>query len=366
MHYYCLDDVPESRHAILQNLRSAGEPRELTLTYASKRISSEDLVSVLADNPCDGVILDLLLTFRGEGAFKSISNAYAQAIRDAVALDRISDIPIVLWSSAQKYDQYYEPEPTGHDLYDWRIEKSSLAEGPGQLQQTVTTLLSLASGYKKLSEHKRQGRAGLAAMLDVKGKAFTRLDPRIGDRYVGKRTAPCHDYARYIRKQPLEQPRPLVDERLLGARLGIDIDSPGDGWAVVQAALSQAKYTGIFGDAWQRWWWDGVEEWWRSLDSERRVLSELPARLRVTCINDALRTSLRAAEPIEGCSDHRFWAVCEIRKKPVALSDAFESSLTSDLRWHDARYVSVPAALDAPDEAVTPVERAKLHVLRDR
>lgn len=358
MRYFCLDDVAESQHSGLSALRTAGRKAGLEISYSSERVSPDgELVSLLANDPPDGVLLDLLLTFHTGGASTTVSHAHAQAIRDAVLLDKLPDVPIVLWSSAQKLDKYYQKEPTAYDLYDQRFDKAGIADRRGA-EYAVRKMMSLSRGYATIGKKRDLGEDGIRQMVALTKREYVNLDLRIFDRYRRFTDAPAHDYARFIKTQLLGHPRPIVNERLLAARMGISIDDVGSGWERVKEAVGKFRYKGVFGDGWDRWWWGPTEAWLQSLGFSRPVF-DVPASERVQKINKEVGVRLEPAAPIDGCHDERYWGVCERTNRPVALSDALESAMTSELRWHDARYISKPQAMRRLNE-VAVVDRQRL------
>ena len=343
--YFCVDDQPRARNAYADALEAAG----IGLVYKSRTTPAELVTSVVGQK-FDGVLLDFVLEFHQVGEF---SNTYAQALRDAAAFRDVPDLPIVLWSSMQKFRRYYSSEPNAADLYDYRFDKNSLARDD---EDVVAKLESLPLGYRVIEAHRSEGRAGLVRMLALPRRSRESFDIRIGARFDRRSPARAHEYARYIMRELIQEPRPLVNEHLLAARLGLDLRIVGAGWARVLAAVANCSYAGAFSEGWPRWWWHLVETWWRE-EISTESLVDLPAADRVRAINSRLRTRLRAAEPLRGCRDTRYWAICEVAAAPVAISEALESTRSSSLAWHDARFVSIPKSTTAN---VSPTERNRL------
>jgi hypothetical protein len=362
--YYCLDDYSAEDNSHIDDLRDHG----VELDYSSDQVSPEELVKRVKERAPDGVLLDLVLDERQRGRSseaRRIANAYAQALRDAMTLGQIAAMPVALWSSQKKIQGFYEVDYTAHDLYDAVLDKAELSE-EAKAAEIALRLRVLAEDYPVITSSRGRGRNGLIRMLGLTTRSASALfDVRIGDHFDHDKRQ-THDYARYIRTQLLDQPRPLVDRELLLARLGLAAGDQDQSLPRLLHLLADSAYVGVFSRAWERWWFALVDTWWSKNISDR-PLASIKAEDRVQQLNEELNLTLRQAVPIAGCTDTRFWAMCEVEMAPVAVSESFVAASSSDRPWHDPRYISMPAAMRGENSAkVAPEERRRLEILLEQ
>ena len=138
----------------------------------------------------------------------------------------------------------------------------------------------------------------------------------------------------------------LIDEQVLAARLGIDIAESSD-WNKVLESISSAKYQGVLGKGWLRWWNVLVEDWWKSIIHADTYLRSTPAHQRVETIKAKLGyTNLQASEKIEKADSEEFWTICRGYNRPLDPVDGLMIDGQENLYpWQDAEYISIEAAL---------------------
>jgi hypothetical protein len=362
--YICIDDVLVDRTALIEDLTEVGD---LNIKAVDPIGDIDKQIGEIEESGTDGVLLDYVLRVKGEAKRPDrFSNSLAQQLRDNATLGIGRDKPVVLWSSAKNFRDYYEHESTARDLYDLRIDKTTV---PDKAQEIAKKLTALVSGYHEIAKYKDQNRDGLILMLGVSvEEAADILDPRVGDPFVLKKTRPEHEYARYIIHDLLSQPNPLVDEELLLARLGVDSGrSKERDLAAIFEELASCTYRGAFHDGWQRWWWQRVWDWWTK-KCGTRSLQEMPSDRRVALLNEKGGLALIAAEPIEKTYSTAYWSVCEVYRRPLDPTDGFQASNSSVQPWHDARYLSGKAALAFEGLAdgidVQSIDRSRFDLMR--
>ena len=364
--YFCLDDFQAAnQYSLVINLNRL---RDVTIDH-KKPSEVRDAVEYVSDGQFDGVLLDLVLEPSGSSlGARKISHAFAQSLRDRANLRLMRDVPIVLWSSQQKIRRYLFPDRTGQDLYDLMLDKAKISD---ERRHVSKQLLALATGYRDIEDLIRSKRKRLQRMLRLETtKAATRLDQGITKKLEGvlgaTSTTPPHGFALFILRDLLGEPRPLVDESLLAARLGVETAQRRPMWNRLLRALRSCAYRGVFREGWPRWWWSSVESWWGRLSQDE--LRSLDAKARVSILNRKLGLKLGAAEPIRSDYRSNFWAVCEALERPVAIADAFQANNSSEHPWHDPRYISKTAALSRRGVerglAVHPSEEMRFSVLR--
>jgi hypothetical protein len=290
----------------------------------------------------DGLILDLRLddlpNEKGERAdFRGTS--LAQEIRTRQKEKEFKSFPIVLFSANDKLKKSLEN--SGKDLFDICIDKSKVNADSFDIY--TPRLISLAEGYKFLSENK-----DVAKILNVDTSV-------IDDRFVSELSQllnnPIHIISQFIIYELIEKQGLLINEQILAARLGIDMDNSQD-WDKVKDSLSSAKYNGVFGEGWQRWWISLVEKWWGDTIQAKTYLRSTSATDRVEAIKSALQLeNLQSAQKIDKADSEEFWTVCKGYNRPLDPVDGLIIEGQEKLYpWQEPEYVSVDAALKSKNK----------------
>lgn len=319
----------------------------------------------------DGVILDFRLDMKSneiEGEKERASYraaSIAQEIRSLGTEGKIEEMPLVLWSLSRRYKESYSPDETAHDLFDLTSTKDELSETEGA-QRMAIRLTSLATGYDELrqiiDENRKRKRFTYKLLGLEENPDF--LDQRIVTYFDNRSALPIHEYARFILRKVLDHTRPLVDEAVLAARLGVD-NKQSEDWGDLLDQLEQARYEGPFREGWPSWWWSRISDWWKGEVSEES-LKRLSAESRVERLSEGLGLDdLVAAEPIEEEYSTRFWTVCKAYGDPLALTDGLRAPGRNLEPWMDKPYVSKKAALLREGE-VDPLDEARLQRLKRR
>jgi hypothetical protein len=194
------------------------------------------------------------------------------------------------------------------------------------------------------------------------------LDVRILERFTAY-VQPIYEYARFILREMIERPGPLISELLLSARLGISITDSKQ-WNLLLQQLDRYKYLGPFSNAWKRWWAAGVEkEWWPSLKGVTTSLSILTGEERVEIIKNATGIkNLKFADPIKANYHSRYYTICEYYQKPLDPIDGIIIKEKEPEPWQDRRYISLDVALERRSEKCIPhpTEIPRLKELKSR
>lgn len=182
-------------------------------------------------------------------------------------------------------------------------------------------------------------------MIALDDEEYQRLNPRLTWYFGSDSRVAAHEYSRLIVEMILA-PGPLLTEEVLAARLGIDKDKSPD-WAAFLAQLPpNAKYKGVFHEAWPRWWSDIVEEkWWYSVVGKFDSLIGHRASERVERLKQYTGLEhLYPPKPIKERLSERFDTICEYYRKPLDVSDGIMIG-QDDPTWHERRYISLDVAL---------------------
>ncbi|MBG6188057.1 hypothetical protein [Flavobacterium sp. CAN_S2] len=299
----------------------------------------KDLIVKL--NDYDGLILDFRLNQNMQLDVAYNAPAIAQELRMSVAEPEINvkSIPIILCSTDERMRATYDADMTSHDLFDYKFLKGDEPDW----ERFSRKLNSLAIGYKYLNEAER-------SFEDViKRSDTTGLDPRIIERFKDPaRKYLSYDFANFIVKSLFNHPGALIKERVLAARLGVDIEASGQDWSELLDKLNDYKYKGLFSDGWNRWWMDKINIVFKEISKGKR-LSNTNAQQRVAILSEfyALK-NLKAAEPIRYCTSTSYWTICEETKRPLDPLDGFKVFETVELKsWQEPKYLSFYAIADA-------------------
>lgn len=283
----------------------------------------------------DGIILDLRLDGNTILDVKFTASGLAQELRNkSAAKEKIKDVPIILCSTDKKIRDYYNRDQTSHDLFDYRFVKDSQPDW----KKIAFKLQSIANGYEQIKNAKKN-------LNKILGRDMDALDSRILGKFIDVESEfPIHEYSQHFLKEVIQQPGPLIDEKLLAARLGIDVDLSSDWKNLLNGFFSDQKYKGVFSDAWERWWMDLVTEKFKLLTGKR--LASFNAKQRVSFLIE--RTKLKnliVAKPINKAVSTNFWTICEYYKKPLDPLEGFRINYTREPKpWQDQMYLSFDAA----------------------
>jgi hypothetical protein len=294
------------------------------------------------ENSMNGLILDLRLDdFPNEETkyadFRGTS--LAQEIRTRQKETALSSFPIVLFSANDKLERSLEN--SGKDLFDICIDKSKVNTDTFAI--VTPQLISLAEGYISLKDNK-----DISKILSID----TNL---IDDRFIFELSQllnnPIHIISQFIIYELIETQGLLINEQVLAARLGIDIAN-SQNWDKVKDSLAPAKYNGVFGEGWQRWWMPLVEKWWNDIVPAKTYLRSTSATDRVETIKSILQMeSLQSAQKIEKADSEEFWTVCKGYDKPLDPVDGLIIEGQEKLYpWQEPEYVSVDAALKSKNK----------------
>lgn len=329
------------------------DENDASTTAIADGLKIKDLIDVVPEEPkefkaqigdlknrlkdFDGLILDLRL----DGKKLDISYnapAIAQELRMIAAEGAIKPIPIVLCSTDAKMRATYEVEKICHEHFDYKFTKQ---DSP-PWEKFARKLAALAAGYGFI-ESTNYDISKILSRNDLDS-----LDPRVLEIFNGlEKPLPIYDYASFVIKDLFHQPGVLIKEKLLAARLGIDITKSEDWQKLVESLFAPAHYTGIFSDGWQRWWSDIVMKIFKEASKGKR-LSMLNAEERVkTLIKISGFKNLVAATPMEYNKTTNFWAICEFYKTPLDPLEGFKIHATIEPKsWQEDRYVSLKAVLE--------------------
>lgn len=302
------------------------------LSYLEKEISNYD-----------GIILDWRLdeipqAEKDRFTFRAAS--VAQEIRTRQTEGILEPMPIVLWSTDEQLKNSYTPDLSSHDLFDESHEKIEIGENSMEVREQ---LISLSTGYSAIEAIRSSGKP-LSTVLEI--GSTDNFSPSFVDFISTFENEAAHVIALQIMRKMIKRPGVLIDENLLAARLGIDIEGSKDWTRLVEFFVGYC-YHGPFGQKHSRWWWDDlIQGWWMKMAEVPVNIFSLSANERVELIRKNTElTELSSAEPIEEHYSNYYQTICEYYGRPLDRVDGVIVDETDPAPWQDRRYLSLKAAL---------------------
>lgn len=364
--YVCLDDKADRLKDTTELLSSQAEGLGI---IPIEPVAFEQQIEALerssAGKTLHGLIIDLRLDESPNQAGERIhysAQSLAQHLRTLMSQQRLPPFPIILWTVNEgNLERLYKPDRTSYDLFDAVYWKAKVDK---KTKQVADELVSLVKGYQVIAAALKKKETSIGKILDAPTDAS--FDSRILAEF--RETQPVHVYARFILRELVQHPGPLIDRETLLARLGVSENSE-DLQKVLQILTKKAKYSGPFSDAWPRWWWPIVETWWKDVAKTDKPIISLQAEARVASLSKALKLrNLGVAQRIAAGYRTFFSTICVALRRPLDPIDGFVVA-THPLRpWQDRLYVSAKAAL-APGESnftgeLEAGEKERLKVMR--
>lgn len=351
---YIDDENDQTTAAIADGLKSKDlidvsfeEPKDFKTQINDLKARLKDFDGLILDLRLDGKKLDIAYN----------APAIAQEIRMIAGLGEMLPCPIILCSTDEKMRATYEVERICHEHFDYKFTKQ--ASPPWE--KFKRKIVSLAQGYKFIpsTEYKLEK---LLGRDDLKN-----LDERVLEIFMGnEKPLPVHEYASFVIKELFHQQGPLIKERLLAARLGINIEKSEDWQKLLNEVFKKALYTGVFSDGWTRWWGDIVLSTFKELSGGKR-LNMLNAAERVKIITE--KTGLKklvAAEPMKYNKSTNFWVVCEGYKMPLDPLEGYKIHTTTEPKaWQENKFISFEAVVNKRGPRPHSSETARINSLKE-
>jgi hypothetical protein len=307
----------------------------------------------------DGLILDLKLddNLSGERKARYTATSLASLVRSKVK-EKVwkKEFPIFLFTTISKSNNLFSSDANSRDLFDWIFLKEEISNSSIQFR-----IHAIIEAYSKIGMDK----PNLPTILDLEN--LSRLDKRIFPSYLDEFSS-VFNFSRYILNELIVAPGPLIDEYYLSSRLGCDVKASEDWDILKNEILKEAKYSGVFSNAFDRWWMYKLNDWWQSIEKEN-TLASLDARERVEILSERLGLKrLIVAEPIKKSSSYRYWTVCQGFNRPLDPREGLRIDEKDPLPWQETRYISIEAALERVrrDQGlkVHPLERERFNDIK--
>lgn len=297
-----------------------------------KHHSPENFEQTLSETASvDLLLLDFRLT-AGKAVFDAPT--IAQTLR-TVKSNAHKDIPIVLISSEANIKDYYR-DYTSQDLFDISLTKSDLLSDLDKYSQRFRSIIS---AYRLIRDSSFNVESTLAVPRDIQ------LDYRIDKKLTNEiRSNDVYAFSSFVLNQIVASIGVLIGEDVLSSRLGISKDS--ENWDGMKAILESARYKGIFSDSYNRWWADGILNWWKALVNDEYSLRRLNAEQRVKLISEKTNLNLFALSKTKYAQSSNFWTICKETSLPIDPIDGLELESRIQLPWQEREFLSLQAAIE--------------------
>ncbi len=353
LRYLYLDDNDKvTRDGDVEHLNAYSNKIEIVTDYPGSW--AQRTKQILNELDCvDGIILDWELTNKSEQAKQETeqdedvdfsAESLAEHLRINVVKSGTRDIPIILCSADKNkaFSKIRAHELTSKNLFDLTFIKSDLFDK--RIESSEVKLFDLAMAYNQI----QTGNCSIRDILQITEEEIEFLDIRFVDSLdTICKSKTTHDLIYFLLNTLIIKEGILINERVLAARLGIDIDLSGDEWQKVKQILVNEAviFRGILSYGWLNFWAFKLEYWWHNNfpDNELRTTG---AKNRVCLLNERFGIMLIASEKIKFCTSDEFWTVCVGLKKPLDPANGFMVSDSPKNPWLEEEYVSGFAELE--------------------
>lgn len=352
--YWYIDDengMPEQSTVRMLNSHNVEVEKFNLKDSTDFGILKNQILSLSKEKNFGGLILDLRLDGNGDHPTAFNATALAQELRSVSARGETPIYPIILTSTDEKIKETYNNDKTSHDLFDYKIYKSSenwikrsvklnaLAEGYRTIEQVFSKKQNTGTESLKLLSERLEG------ILNKKAEEIdnSRLKEKLLEIMAQK---DMHFVAHFIIKQMFHFTSPLLNKRILFAKLGLCFDDVivADREKVFEF-FKEAKYSGVFSMGWERWWEEDINKIIK--DTLNSNFSFISANKRVEVLNSELGTSLIAAEKLEHSFSDEYSSICEATKRPLDHLEGFKIVTSHDyLPWQTPKYLSLFAIIN--------------------
>jgi hypothetical protein len=340
--YLYFDDQEVTAQGVKDNLDSENLIIEIKREQPWSKIIDNLLNS---ESTFDGLILD----WRLDGEDGSLADFSAEALAQQCRMLQVGttngrmfgkNFPIILCSAQTGFSAVREKDTTSIDLFDGIFEKS-------QLEDQEEFLLSLVEAYKILDS----SGVSISTILGLSEKDQQNIDANLIMKIEELKARQPHEMIHFILKELLNAKGALINEKVLAARLGVNIES--EGWLLLKEKIEKMKYRGILAME-NNWWSDILNDWWID-EFDGRILKFLSATERIELLEKKftdLKGKLQEALLSKGADNKEFWTVCCGTDAPLAEVDGFIIDKHLHYSWQDQEYVCLEEAMEETHRGV--------------
>ena len=240
-------------------------------------------------------------------AYSYLGSGLAQLLRDKAIGDPMRDLPLVLMSAEEKFERFYKPDSTAHDLFDRTYGKEMAVQ---RRQEVVRQLIDLCSAYRQLKEVWNGNRFDVFALEEGGTNVLDSQELRMA---LSSAAAP-HICANFILRSIIDRPGFLIADHDVAARLGVESISP----ILDLLEAEHLQYQGIFGIGWRRWWSHKISGFSEKIFGRRPITmgGDERAAILTAYFN---RPVTPAKSTWNGSSSERFAVACSSCHKPTEI-----------------------------------------------
>lgn len=302
--------------------------------------NDEEVDKALRDNSYQAFLMDYRLTSKsGHRDAPELAGRLRTQAKDG---EKSIEAPIILITEESQLRILRMPLET-QDQYDEVMSKKEFLENAPQSAELIRSFIE---AYGIL----RGNRDNLATVLGIDEKDKNLLiDYRLEVEYE-KLKEDVFASSQLLYNFFVRSTGSLIDDRVLAARLGIDMDNSGDSWDVLKEQLAKAgcHYKGVMHTAYSKWWMEKVRMWWEKTIPEKKTIRYEDAETRVELLNSRTGLRLVVADPIEKDMSHEFWNVCMATGRPLDPSDGYVCNRRFKREWEEDDFISLKGALENP------------------
>lgn len=369
--YLCIDDQQDRTIEDLIDSLSYGNQLSIDRKTPVELGDQIGQIAAAADeNKANGfgLLLDLRLDMEADASGKKVpyrGPTLAQELRTRMAEKSVRSFPIVLWSINERFANSFYGDDTSHDLFDAIYGKDELVVRQPQL--VASQMISLAAGYKMLELPEINDETSIQCLGLTKSDSVGIHAAFLDEYLVAMKEQSRHEVAYLLLSDLVRVPGLLVEEKMVAARFGVDIENSKESWPKLKRHFESAVYRGPFGDGWPRWWWFRIEDWWNELSDRQPNLRRLTAGERIQLINTQLSLDLVSASPIRPEYSTKYFSLCVATRKPLDPADGLRVTRRDRKSWHDTLFVSAYAALERIEKErwrIDPLDRERFDMLK--
>ena len=258
---------------------------------------------MVKDEECDLLLLDYRLDY----AESDPAVPYKGGQLAAVIRERIPNLPLVLVTSKDWYNELLLPSPSLHHLFDHIVLKQDLAKRNIR-RKIASDLTDLAIGFRRIIEVHPSSWSNIAHLLAVDESELEALsttdDPPDNIEKI----------VNWLLKKLLVYPGLLIDQNYAASVLGIDTASFLQ--QKVQDAIAVHRYEGPFSNWHMRWWHSPLRDWIYFLDIDLVDSKHAERATKIACTIDIPETCIKPAV-CNWCGSHEVIRTCINCKNPV-------------------------------------------------
>lgn len=336
-----IDDSPQEAKAFAHNL-AQGDVLQIEHMSGPE---AADALKARTLNPA-GVLMDVDLS--NELGPEQTGPGMSQSIRVAQQKKELPPFPIVRFSLRNKVLENIGHDSSSDDIFDLKIEKDGLSNAVA-CNIARSKIVGIRQVYDALN---RDGQDLLSILglneqcWDLWGSSGFQADFDVVDR-VHLRASPL------IRL--LVHPGLLIDEAILGLRLGVERETSA-GWSALVETLSDYAFRGAARDCFPRWWARGIEQWWQDHNGATLPLAGTDIEQRVELLGKRFSNLVPLTMP-PGSMGKRPWRYCllsmEQRSELIPVDPARGVKITPRSpmpSWLDPLYASLGESLKNRDD----------------